>query len=419
MTSIPPLQGHESGFDLAPANPAARTLLIVDDDASVREALSFLFRGEYNLLSAENGSAAIELVRRHIIDVAILDIRMPGLSGIETLGELKKIEPTIEVIILTAYEAIDTARQALRLGACDYLSKPFEVETMRAAVANAVERRDVSNEIQAHNKKLVELQDEIHNQQLREELARTRTDIYASILHDINGPLTIISGFIDIITDQLADLDFVGGTDLEMVKKHLDAIMRQVNNCIQISRRYLGFLQSRSGTNSQVGINQILADLGQLLQVHPQSRSHTLVIQPLPQDVSARINGTDLIQILLNLTINALQCTPQPHTVELSGILLRETPQLDEVDADDLLINAKTLRHPGPLVALSVTDNGPGIARDMLGRIFEPYFTTKPLGQGTGLGLSIVRRLIEQSHGAIRLHSKVGEGTTFTVYLPV
>src|SRR5947208_2833250 len=130
MTLLPPIQEQTGRMELSPVPPGTRTLLIADDDQGVRDSLSILFRDEYNLLLADTGAAALDLVRQEIVDVAILDIRMPGLSGIDTLRELKKIEPTIEVIMLTAFEAIDTARQALRLGACDYLSKPCDVETI-------------------------------------------------------------------------------------------------------------------------------------------------------------------------------------------------------------------------------------------------------------------------------------------------
>jgi signal transduction histidine kinase len=83
-----------------------------------------------------------------------------------------------------------------------------------------------------------------------------------------------------------------------------------------------------------------------------------------------------------------------------------------------LLLNREGMRNEPPLLALSVQDNGSGIQPEFISRVFDPYYTTKPVGQGTGLGLSIVRRLVEQAKGAIHIKSKVGVGTCFTVYLP-
>src|SRR5882672_10334731 len=124
--------------DSAPANKLPRrTLLIVDDEEGPRQSLRIVFKDDYNTLLADNGNRAIELAREHPVDAAVLDIRMSGMSGVDLLGKLKEINPTIEVVMLTAYESIETARQALRLGACDYLTKPFDLSTIRAAVSNA------------------------------------------------------------------------------------------------------------------------------------------------------------------------------------------------------------------------------------------------------------------------------------------
>jgi signal transduction histidine kinase len=397
-----------------------RTLLVVDDEEGPRQSLRIVFKDDYNILLADNGNKAVELARQHQIDAAVLDIRMSGMSGVELLGKIKEINPAIEVIMLTAYETIETARQALRLGACDYLTKPFDISTMRAAIANAMERHSLSEEIQTNNQRLQELQDELHDQKLQEEIVRTKGEIYASIIHDINGPLTIISGFIEIINGHIAHATLIDGSNLELVKDRLTRITRQVNNCIEISQRYLSFLRKRPGEKTPVGVNQILADLNELLRVHPSAQKNELVISPLAEDAVAEINGTDLIQILLNLTINALQCTAEPHRVQISGRRLADPLDLAQLkdDAESRLINRDGLQNVAPLLAVSVHDNGTGIPPELLPKIFEPFFTTKSFNKGTGLGLAIVHRFVKEGKGAVHLQTKVGKGTTFTVYLP-
>jgi two-component system, sensor histidine kinase and response regulator len=404
-----------------PAPPDPRqTLLIVDDEEGPRQSIRIVFKDDYKILMAENGKTAVELARQHPIDAAVLDIRMPGMSGIEVLNALKEIDPTTEVVMLTAYETLETARQALRLGACDYLNKPFDIATLRDAIRTAMERRYLSLQIRASNRRLNELQDEIQNQKVREELARTRGEIYASIIHDINGPLTVISGFIEMINQRVTGATTLDGEKLEMIKDRLGRITRQVTNCIQISNRYLSFLRGCASGNMPVGVNQILSDLGELLKNHTNAQNNQLLISPLPEDVTAQINGTDLIQILLNLTINALQSSEQPHQVVIRCQQLFAPLDLSGfVDGErERFVNRETFCNQPPLLALSVEDNGPGIAPELISKIFEPYVTTKPVGQGTGLGLSIVKRLVEQSAGAIHVRSRPGCGTTFTVYLP-
>ena len=172
------------------------TLLVVDDEDGPRQSLRVIFKDDYDLLMAEDGPTAIELAKKNEMDVAVLDIRMAGMSGIEVLERLKYVNPDIEAIMITAFETTDTIRQALRLRACDYINKPFDLPTIRAAVGQAMQRRMLESEIHSSAEKIHQLLTELQDQRVEEQIAKTRGDIYASIIHDINGPLTVISGFV-------------------------------------------------------------------------------------------------------------------------------------------------------------------------------------------------------------------------------
>jgi signal transduction histidine kinase len=402
--------------------PPKRTLLIVDDEEGPRQSLRVVFKDDYNLLMAEDGKQALEQAQKNRVDAAVVDIRMVGMSGIDLLGQLKALDPDIEVIMLTAYETIETLRQALRFGAYDYLNKPFDIATVRSAVCAAMERRSLSEEIRTNAMKLQALQAELHAQKLEQEIVRSRGEIYASVVHDINGPITVISGLIQIINQRIGEESQVAGKDLEMVKDRLKRITRQVTNCIEISRRYLSFLRESPAEQARVQVNQILTDLGELLKVHPSAKGHQLIVQTLPADAVVQINGTDLIQILLNLALNALQCSPNPHRVEIRGEVLSEPLDMSRfVDGpQEVFANREGLNQEGQLVALYVEDNGPGILPDVLPKIFSAYFSTKKeeKAAGTGLGLSIVQRLLREARGAVNVRTRVGGGTLFTVYLP-
>ncbi len=397
-----------------------RTLLIVDDEEGPRQSLRVVFKEEYNLLLASNGPDAVELAKNNRINAAVLDIRMTGMSGTELLEKIKSIQPAIEVIMLTAYETVDTVRQALRLGACDYLNKPFDVATIRKAVSTAMERHSFADAIRSNNEKLAALQVELQDQKLQEEIVRTRGDIYASIIHDINGPLTIISGFIQIINQRMGDSDRLEGEDMDMVKDRLKRITRQVSNCIEISHRYLSFMRQQPTSLAPVSVKQILDDLRELLNGHPAKGTNTLKVHVLAQDVELQINGTDLIQILLNLAINALQCSTDPHLVDISGKLLETGVDFSTLHdgPTDRILYGQGFSNTPPLLQLSVRDDGPGIPADILPKVFQPYFTTKAPGKGTGLGLAIVHRLLKEARGCLHVHSQAGEGTTFNIYLP-
>ncbi|HXG48856.1 MAG TPA: response regulator [Methylomirabilota bacterium] len=409
-----------SGGTPATAPPRRPVLLVVDDEDGPRQSIKAIFQDDYDILMATSGAQALELAQSHRLDVAVLDIRMGGMSGIELLERLKLVDPSIEVVMMTAYETTDTLRQALRLRACDYINKPFDLATIRAAVASAIERRTLGAEVRTNAEKLQQLQAELQQQKLDGEIVRTRGEIYASIIHDINGPLTVISGLIQIINQRIGDETVVAGEDLDLIKDRLKRITRQVTNCIEISRRYLSFLRKNPTENLRVWANQILGDLSELLRVHPSTRNNQLLIHPLAEDVSVAINGTDFIQILLNLTLNALQCSPQYHRVEIAGLLLQHPLDLGHFrdGPTDRFINAEGFKNTPPLLAISVQDNGPGISPEIMKRLFEPYPHAPVRAHGTGLGLCIVHRLIKEAGGAIHAHSQVGQGTVFTVYLP-
>jgi two-component system, sensor histidine kinase and response regulator len=397
-----------------------RTLLIVDDEEGPRQSLRVVFKDDYSLLLASNGLDALELARKHKIDAALLDIRMTGMSGTEVLEKIKVLDPAIEVIMLTAYETVDTIRQALRLGACDYLNKPFDVAGVRKAVATAMERHSFAEEIRGNNERLAALQIELRDQRLQEEITRTRGEIYASIIHDINGPLTIISGFIQIINQRMDASKQLEGDDMEMVKDRLRRITRQVSNCIEISHRYLSFMRQQPAAPVRINVNLILDDLRELLNVHPSKGQNILHIHALAHDIELQINGTDLIQILLNLAINAMQCTTEPHLVDISGQTLESGVDFTNLrdGPTDCILFGQGFSNTPPLLQLSVRDDGPGIPPEVLPKIFQPYFTTKSPGKGTGLGLAIVHRLLKEARGCLHVHSKPGQGAAFNLYLP-
>jgi len=406
---------------IPPAPKRRGTLLVVDDEDGPRQSLRVIFKDDYDLLMAEDGPSAIELAQRNHIDVAVLDIRMAGMSGIEVLERLKYIKPDMEAIMMTAFETTDTIRQALRLRACDYINKPFDLATMRSAVNQAMQRRSLESEIHSDAEKFQGMMAELQELRVEEQIARERGDIYAHIFHDINGPLTIISGFVQLLNQRLDRTVRMDVEDLEFVKDRLGIVTRQTASCIEISRRYLDNLRNKPGQSTpRVSVGQLFKDLEHFVRAHPSLHENALTITPFGLDVGVKFDSTKVIQILRNLAVNALQCTPKPHRVEIGGEVLRAPLDLTQFkdSPNDRLLNVESMDNTAPLVKFFVRDTGPGIPEELLPKIFQPYFTTKGPREGTGLGLNIVQRFIKEGSGALHCHTKPGEGTTFTVYLP-
>lgn len=398
----------------APPTAPARlpTLLVVDDDESPRLALQMVFQNEFEVLLACDGAQALALAEHRPVDVAVLDLRLQGMHGIEVAERLKTLDADIQIIILTAYESVETARQAIRLGACDYLPKPFDLDLVRVAVTDALSRREQLRRLRA-------LEEEIQHQKLEGEIARTKDEIYASILHDINGPLTFISGVTEMLYHDFPEISDLELANLDFIKEQLGHVSRQANRCIELSRRYLSYLSGSATGQVCIDLAQVFTDVEKLLKFYPVAWDNQLLVHLPEEELFLQANGIHVIQILLNLTVNALQATSAPHTVDISARRLDRPLAAEELGCSPTcrVVNLEGFPNQPPLVAITVRDDGPGIPPEILPKIFEPFFTTQAPKLGRGLGLSIVLRCLRQNKGALRLSSAPGAGTTVTVYL--
>ena len=402
--------------DQASAKPV---LLVVDDEEGPRTSLRVVFKNEFEVLLASNGVEALKLARGTKVDVAILDILMHGMSGVDVLRELKAIDDDIEVIMLTAYETLETARQALRLGAREYLNKPFDIAALRTAARRALSKRRTNIELKSAHSRLQELQDEIAS---TGPLAEPAGDTAGNILHDLNSPLTVINGFIELIHKQVNSAASLEGEEFEKMKGSIARVHGQVVRCLEISRRYLGVRHAANGTpTDSVSVNEVLLDLEELLSKHPSAEGCELMISELEQHTHAAISGTHLLRVLINLALNGLQSADAPVRVDVIAQIIPEkfdVSGFNNADDERFIVSGHFVAGR-PMIAISVRDNGPGISAAVVPRLFAGPFTTKPPGKGTGLGLGSVKALVLDAKGAVRLTTKNGQGSTFTVFLPL
>ncbi|MER3431684.1 MAG: Fis family transcriptional regulator [Blastocatellia bacterium] len=125
-------------------------ILIVDDEQSYRQLLSLVFEGDrHQIRTATNGRDAIELIKREPVDVVLTDVRMPDMDGIELLRSAREFQPDIGVILMTAFASVETAREAFKLGADDFIQKPFDVEELKLIVRKTLEKQQLIDENRA------------------------------------------------------------------------------------------------------------------------------------------------------------------------------------------------------------------------------------------------------------------------------
>lgn len=123
------------------------SILIVDDELGPREALRFILKPMYKVYTAANGGEALDCIRREEVDLVTLDLKMPGLSGLDVLKEIKKVDKNIDVIIITGQGTLPNAKEAIHYGAGDFISKPFNVADIIAIVSKVFERRSYTSKI--------------------------------------------------------------------------------------------------------------------------------------------------------------------------------------------------------------------------------------------------------------------------------
>jgi len=385
-------------------------LLIVDDESGQRESLRIVFKDRFHCVTATCGREGIEYARTKAVDAAIIDVKMPDITGVDVLRELKEIDPDIVCIMLTGYETIETAQAAVRYGAADYLNKPFDVFTVREAVGKCMKRRQERLATEENLRTL-----EQTNEQLAGELAQLNRAVEAGVMsagvvHEMNNPLAIIAGYADLLNRDLAALNVSDKETAQHVRQRLASIQREIGRCKDIAHRFLNF--SRSGQESWeiVGARKLLEDAAALIKAHPANHGAHIVIttgEPIP---ALKVNSAEILQMLINLGVNALHAMNGGGTLELSAARATSLPA-------EFAFCPESFDTRRPPVKITVADNGTGIAPENIGKIFRPYFTSKK--EGTGIGLAIVCELVARYGGAIDVNSTLGQGSAFSLYLPL
>jgi signal transduction histidine kinase len=218
----------------------------------------------------------------------------------------------------------------------------------------------------------------------------------AGVAHELNNPLTTVTGFVELALDELpADASSAGGR----IRPDLELVLREAHRARGVVRRLLDFSRPVEHYRTRVDLNEMVKDV--LALVHHQVRTLGVetklgLCEELPW---VTVDPNQIKQVLLNLVHNALQSMPNGGTLSLKTIV--------------------ELHEDREWITVSVGDTGVGISPENLERIFEPFFTTRPVGTGTGLGLSISYSIVTDHGGFIEVESQLGEGSCFTVYLPV
>jgi two-component system, sensor histidine kinase and response regulator len=394
-------------------------ILVVDDEPSVLETIvAILDREGYSAAATASAELAIELLERETFEVVLTDLRMEGQGGLSLISQIKERWPDTTAIVLTGYASLETAIEALRGGAYDYLIKPCHVEELKATVARAVERgllaralRDRVAELDEANEKLRSLSDQLQQRvdektaelsakvaelatatQDLEEAERQRLEFTAAIAHELNQPLTTISGSAQLLSRK--------GLPAEIEERARTTIVAETRRLARLVQDLTDASELASG-RFQVQLEE--CDVAEVLRDQVEQIAMAGAGQHVTLDISAphtTIPGDRdrIAQVISNLIANALKYAA-PSDVRLQ------------------------LREEKERLQIVVEDDGPGIPTDHLEAIFQPRVRLDAEGsrasKGRGLGLYIARGIVEAHGGRIWASTRDGGGATFTVELPI
>lgn len=215
-------------------------------------------------------------------------------------------------------------------------------------------------------------------------------ELAAGVAHELNNPLTAVQGYAQLLTSK-DDLD---GT----VKRQIETIYKEARRASRITQNLLDFARKHKPEKQFISINDVVISTLDMCAYRIKANNIELIMELAPDLPKSMADFQQMQQVFLNIVNNAEQAIVGDHG---KGKLLVKTVQIDN------------------MVQIGFTDDGPGISEQNLKRIFEPFFTTKEVGKGTGLGLSICYGIVENHGGHIYAESKLGEGATFVVELPI
>jgi signal transduction histidine kinase len=396
-------------------------ILVVDDEPGPRESLRMILKPGHDVRTACGGEEALQEVEREQPDLVFLDLRMPGMDGTEVLQRIKSAHPDVEVAIITAYAAVDSARLAIRCGAIDYLTKPYAVADVERIVERALAVRRQQHDAAVLAAQLAKMTETLatrtpalengerqnvaeavdHLQSMQSELAEDLEgvralselgEVAAEVTHDINNLLTVV-----LLDAQylLMQIDAQRGAESDAIGQRVSRIVRAAEDCTTIIRRIKDFVRLN------VNFRPSLLDPNELVNSALALKRGAVSATGKPVDLRAELGDVvpiygdevGLRTVLVNMIENSLDALDEGFVEVRTGFR-------------------------GGYVRLHVCDNGSGMSPEVLAKATEAFFSAnKP--HGTGLGLSTADRIIRRHEGRLTIESDEGVGTTVTIELPL
>ena len=356
-------------------------ILIIDDEEALRDGCrQALQKSGYTVLTAGEGVEGVKIARERKPEIAFIDLKMPGMSGMEIIEILSKDVPDIVLIMITGYATILSAVEAIQKGAYDYLPKPFSPDQLRTVAKRALDHRNLK----------------IETRRLREEKQRMEKSFITFVSHEMRSPLVVIRQYIESLKAIAGDRFDKDVKDIiERCSTRIQGLEELIEHWLDLSRIENGTLAQKKET---LKLSHITARVAEEMAPVCMAKGISLITE-VPENARDIVGDEEsLVRVFTNIIGNAAKYTPEGGTITVSA-------RNDEV-----------------YVTVRISDTGTGIPHDKLPFIFEPFFRVRGKDErhkGSGLGLTFCKKIVEAHGGEISAFSKEGEGSTFVMKFPV
>jgi two-component system, sensor histidine kinase and response regulator len=363
-----------------PGSP--ETVVVIDDDFAIRLSCSkILAKMGLPVETFEDGARGLEAIASLKPGLALVDLKMPGISGMNVVSRVHELDPQITVVVITGYATIDTAVEAMKAGAYDFLPKPFSPDELRIIVNRGLDRRRLALESQ--------------RAEVERELLKRRFVTFIS--HQLRAPLAAAQQMLEVLKtlEGAPEAEAKRRDWLERCARRMAELQGLIGNWLTLSRIEGGGLARDRVT---VDLNPVIAAL--IENYRPPAAAEEISLESsLPEGELPVRGDRDCVSILFdNLITNAIKYNRRGGRVEVTG---------GETDGE---------------IVIAVTDTGVGIPERCVPLLFGEFFRAgQDCGKrtpGSGLGLHISRRIALEMGGAIEVESREGAGSTFRVRLP-
>jgi len=407
-------------------------VLVVDDVAPNLLLMSRLIEiNEGTSYEAMNGKEAVAIFQKIKLDIIVMDLHMPEMNGFEATYKIKELagDNFVPIIICSAYASDQIIAKAQACGADDIMTKPFSFEVFFSKINTMLRLKDfydkekafvqhLKKEIQEREKandKLIEFQKQLEEKvetktaQLRQkDLELIEMDRIASInslaagmAHEINNPLGFVKSSVDSLKKLIDSFIDKKVCQSQLSVDRIERLFVRIEKGIKRISQLIDTLRYLSNVNKSeiipVNINKSIEKTIDLFQTSDtKGPKFSTLFADLPKITCA---GTEIHLCLMNVIKNARDAVLENDNPEICI-----TSQYNEKKAQ---------------IIICVKDNGAGMQPETVRRVFDPFYTTKPVGQGTGLGLTLTERILRRYGGNIYMDSQEGKGTAVNIVLPV